>query len=53
MLHDACLREWTDQANSCPICRQIFHSVTVYDKVGGKSPPSKSACGYPFPEYFS
>lgn len=36
MLHDACLREWTEKANSCPICRQTFHTVTVYDKVGGK-----------------
>ncbi|KAK4106258.1 hypothetical protein N658DRAFT_512139 [Parathielavia hyrcaniae] len=35
MLHDECLREWTEKANSCPICRQTFHSVTVYDKVGG------------------
>ncbi|KAM7193266.1 39S mitochondrial ribosomal protein L46 domain containing protein [Naviculisporaceae sp. PSN 640] len=35
-LHDACLREWTEKANSCPICRQTFHSVKVYDKVGGK-----------------
>ncbi len=37
MLHDACLREWTDKANSCPICRQTFHAVAVYDKVGGTS----------------
>lgn len=36
MLHDACLREWTEKANSCPICRQTFHSVIVYDRVGGK-----------------
>ncbi|RYO79012.1 hypothetical protein DL766_004561 [Monosporascus sp. MC13-8B] len=35
MLHDACLREWTGKANSCPICRQAFHLVHVYDKVGG------------------
>ncbi|KAI1457159.1 hypothetical protein F4805DRAFT_202586 [Annulohypoxylon moriforme] len=34
-LHDACLREWTEKANSCPICRQAFHLVHVYDKVGG------------------
>ncbi|KAI1413611.1 hypothetical protein F5Y13DRAFT_26904 [Hypoxylon sp. FL1857] len=34
-LHDACLREWTGKANSCPICRQAFHLVHVYDKVGG------------------
>jgi hypothetical protein len=45
MLHDACLREWSEKANSCPICRQIFHVVKVYAKVGGeltsrnKSPP--------------
>jgi hypothetical protein len=35
-LHDSCLREWTGKANSCPICRQAFHLVHVYDKVGGK-----------------
>ncbi|KAK0621537.1 hypothetical protein B0T17DRAFT_494179 [Bombardia bombarda] len=36
VLHDACLREWSEKANSCPICRQTFHLVHVYDKVGGK-----------------
>ena len=36
ILHDACLREWTGKANSCPICRQTFHLVHVYDKIGGK-----------------
>jgi len=36
MLHDLCLKEWTGKANSCPICRQSFHLVQVYDKVGGK-----------------
>ena len=35
LLHDSCLREWTEKANSCPICRQTFHTVDVYDKVGG------------------
>ncbi|KAH8653695.1 hypothetical protein BX600DRAFT_515943 [Xylariales sp. PMI_506] len=35
VLHDACLREWTGKANSCPICRQAFHLVNVYDRVGG------------------
>ncbi|KAI0376848.1 hypothetical protein F5Y04DRAFT_196929 [Hypomontagnella monticulosa] len=34
-LHDACLREWTGKANSCPICRQAFHLVHVFDKIGG------------------
>lgn len=34
-LHDTCLREWTAKANSCPICRQSFHLVDVYDKIGG------------------
>ncbi|EOO02724.1 putative phd and ring finger domain protein [Phaeoacremonium minimum UCRPA7] len=36
VLHDSCLKEWTAKANSCPICRQSFHLVQVYDKVGGK-----------------
>lgn len=36
-LHDACLREWTGKANSCPICRQAFHLVHVYNHVGGKN----------------
>ncbi|KAK4192109.1 hypothetical protein QBC35DRAFT_263599 [Podospora australis] len=36
MLHDACLKEWTEKANSCPICRQTFHVVTVFEKIGGK-----------------
>lgn len=36
VLHDSCLREWIEKANSCPICRQAFHLVQVYDKIGGK-----------------
>ncbi|KAJ4422435.1 hypothetical protein N0V82_002883 [Gnomoniopsis sp. IMI 355080] len=35
VLHDSCLREWTIKANSCPFCRQAFHQVEVYDKIGG------------------
>src|SRR5689334_3309729 len=27
VLHDSCLREWTEKANSCPICRQTFNLV--------------------------
>ena len=36
-LHNTCLKEWTAKANSCPICRQNFNLVEVYDKIGGKS----------------
>ncbi|KAK0753237.1 hypothetical protein B0T18DRAFT_9747 [Schizothecium vesticola] len=36
VLHNNCLREWSEKANSCPICRQTFNLVHVYDKVGGK-----------------
>ncbi|CAK7263399.1 hypothetical protein SEPCBS119000_000460 [Sporothrix epigloea] len=36
VLHDACLREWTTKANSCPICRQSFHLVDVYNGLGGQ-----------------
>ncbi|TVY56684.1 PHD and RING finger domain-containing protein [Lachnellula suecica] len=35
VLHDECLREWSQKANSCPICRQTFNLVDVLDKVGG------------------
>lgn len=35
VLHDSCLREWTGKANSCPICRQSFNDVNVYDRVRG------------------
>lgn len=38
ILHDTCLKAWTGKANSCPICRQAFHLVQVYDKIGGTSP---------------
>lgn len=37
VLHDSCLREWTVKANSCPFCRQAFHQVEVYDRIGGSS----------------
>ncbi len=40
LLHDECLREWSQKANSCPICRHTFNLVEVLDKVGGKFPPS-------------
>ncbi len=39
VLHDSCLREWSEKANSCPICRQTFNVVNVYDKLGGKLSP--------------
>jgi hypothetical protein len=39
VLHDECLREWSQKANSCPICRHAFNLVEVLDKVGGTFPP--------------
>ncbi|KAA8564091.1 hypothetical protein EYC84_012077 [Monilinia fructicola] len=35
VLHDDCLREWSQKANSCPICRTSFNLVVVLDRVGG------------------
>jgi len=35
ILHDSCLQTWSLKANSCPICRQNYNEVEVYDKVGG------------------
>jgi hypothetical protein len=40
VLHDECLREWSQKANSCPICRHAFNLVEVLDKVGGMFFPS-------------
>jgi hypothetical protein len=41
VLHDECLREWSQKANSCPICRQTFNLVQVLNKFpNGKLPPS-------------
>lgn len=37
ILHDSCLKEWIQKANSCPICRQQFNLVEVHDKTSGKS----------------
>ncbi len=42
VLHDECLREWSQKANSCPICRHAFNLVEVLDKVGGMFPPYPS-----------
>jgi len=40
ILHDECLREWSQKANSCPICRQTFNLVQVLDKFpDGEFPP--------------
>jgi hypothetical protein len=36
VLHDECLREWSQKANSCPMCRRTFNLVEVLDQVGGK-----------------
>lgn len=47
VLHDECLRAWTQKANSCPICRQTFNLVEVYDKVGGKSSRQQNFLVYP------
>jgi hypothetical protein len=40
ILHDECLREWSQKANSCPICRQQFNLVEVHDTINGKFPPA-------------
>lgn len=43
VLHDECLRAWSQKANSCPICRQTFNLVEVLDKVGGMFSPSSAS----------
>lgn len=34
VLHDECLRAWSQKANSCPICRHNFNMVQVLDLKG-------------------
>lgn len=40
VIHDACIRSWAQKTNTCPICRNPFHSVRVYNGVDGESTPS-------------
>ena len=40
VLHDDCLKLWSQKANSCPICRHAFNLVQILDKVGGMFRPS-------------
>ena len=42
VLHDVCLREWTQKANSCPICRTQFNKVEVRETTAGTLCPSTS-----------
>lgn len=36
IIHDACIRSWAQKTNTCPICRNPFHSVRVYNGIDGK-----------------
>ena len=36
-LHNECLTPWVERANSCPICRQSFHSVELSNRINGMS----------------
>lgn len=42
VLHDVCLKEWTQKANSCPICRTQFNKVEVRESTTGELCPSCS-----------
>ncbi|RCI16275.1 hypothetical protein L249_2175 [Ophiocordyceps polyrhachis-furcata BCC 54312] len=35
IIHDACIRSWAQKTNTCPICRNPFHCVRVYNGVDG------------------
>ncbi|KAF5670757.1 ribosomal L37ae [Fusarium heterosporum] len=35
IIHDLCIRSWAQKTNTCPICRNPFHSVRVYNGVDG------------------
>jgi hypothetical protein len=46
IIHDACIRSWAQKTNTCPICRNIFHTVRVYNGVDGKLVMSR-CCSHP------
>lgn len=48
VIHDACIRSWAQKTNTCPICRNPFHSVRVYNGVDGES-ASCRARSAPYP----
>lgn len=35
VIHDACIRSWAQKTNTCPICRNLFHFVRVYNGLDG------------------
>jgi hypothetical protein len=36
IIHDKCIRSWAEKTNSCPICRKLFHTVSVFNGIDGK-----------------
>lgn len=44
IIHEACIRSWAQKTNTCPICRNLFHTVRVFNGADGRlqycpSPP--------------
>ncbi|ODA79645.1 hypothetical protein RJ55_05239 [Drechmeria coniospora] len=35
LIHDSCIRAWAQKTNTCPICRNPFHTVKVYNGSDG------------------
>lgn len=35
IIHDACIRSWAQKTNTCPICRNLFHTVRVFNGADG------------------
>lgn len=38
IIHDACIRSWAQKTNTCPICRNTFHTVRVINGLDGELP---------------
>lgn len=41
IIHNACIQSWAQKTNTCPICRNVFHNVRVFNGLDGMFGPKR------------